>query len=253
MLSALVTALALTATPDLVFAFSNEKGDQLLALTPLAAPAELTKVSCDGKLLAIKHLAEQPEGPNNNGRQTARNFTQVGGSLFKIVSGNVSADALCLLGTEAAFAARKLFAVTPSDAPCDEKAAALAAKLGGKRKVTKCLVTGSFPGGRLLFAAYAPSGLNALVATLVALDSGAVGSRRFPAKLAKDAPSCWRVDDGCVFDPASYRVLFAMNGPAGWELVAAWGGAESQNAELLRLKASALAPAVTASRYWSPE
>jgi hypothetical protein len=253
MVSALLAAAVLTASPEFAFAFSNETGEQLLALTPLGKPTALTKVSCDGTVLDVTHLREQPEGPKYNGRQTARNFTQIRGSVFKVAGAPIAPDAMCLLGTEAAFASRKLLKVTLTpDAPCDEKSSALAAALG-KRKVAACLTTGTFPGGALHFARFAPKGSNALVGVILSLSDGPSAMRAFPAKVVKDSPSCWRVDDGCEFDPSSYRIVFAMSGPAGWELFALWGGAESQNVELLRIKGTVLSPAVASSRYWSPE
>ena len=92
-----LVAVALAATPEFSFGYTNENGSQLLALPPVSAPASLNRAVCDGRLLQVKYLREQPKGENDTGRQTARNFTQTKGALFK-AKGGAPADALCLLG-----------------------------------------------------------------------------------------------------------------------------------------------------------
>ena len=248
----IVAALTLAAAPEFSFGFSNENGTQLLALPPVSAAASITRAVCDGRLIDVKYVKDQPTGAKDTGRQTARNFTQVKGALFKLVKGTLPADALCLLGTNAAFAKRKLVPVSPETGDCDEKISAVAAELT-KRKVTKCLSTGTFPEGRLSFASYELEGSNALAGVVLTREKEAPAVRKFPATWERGAPSCWRADDGCEFDASSYRVAFAMSGPAGLELYALWAGAEGENAEVLRVKGSELKVVASASRYWSPE
>ncbi len=251
MLSALMTAAVLAGSPELGFAFSNEAGDRLLALT--GGSRSFTKATCGGAVLTVKFEEVQREGPKNNARQTARNFAQLPGARFAVVGSKVPENTSCLLGTDAAFASRQVTTVmaTP-DTKCSDKAAALVAKLG-KRKVMKCLTTGTFAGGKLHFAHFADKGVDALVGVVLEPDDGPAAMKSFAAKRVKDSPSCWRVDDGCEFDPSSYRVVAALTGRAGLELFALWGGAESENLELLRTKGAELMPGLIGSRYWSPE
>lgn len=245
-------ALALAAAPEFSFGFTNENGTQLLALPPVRAPASLTTAVCDGKLVELKYLREQPAGPEDTGRQTARNFKQVKGALFRLAKGAMPADALCLLGTRAAFGRRKLVPVSVETGDCDEKTAAAAASLG-KRKVTKCVATGAFAGGKLGFASYELEGSSALAGLVLTPEKGEPALRKFPATWERGAPSCWRADDGCEFDASSYRVAFVMSGKAGLEFFALWAGAEGENAEVLRVKGSELKIVASGSRYWSPE
>ncbi len=248
---ALFAAAALAASPEFSFGFTNQDGTLLLALSPVNNAAGLTQVVCDGRALEVRYLREQAKGEQDTGRQTARNFTQTKGALFK-VKGAAAADALCLLGSKAAFKKRTLLSVTTETGSCDEKTSALAGSLTG-RDVERCFSTGSFPGGRLAFASYKLDGSSALAAVLVVPEKGTPAVRKFPAEWERGAPSCWRADDGCEFDASSYRVAFAMSGTAGLELYALWAGAEGENAELLRVKGLALEVAASASRYWSPE
>jgi hypothetical protein len=245
-------ALTLAAAPEFSFAFTNQDGTKLLALPPISDAASLTRAVCDGRLLEVKYLRDQPKGEKDTGRQTARNFDQAKGALFKLVKGPLPADALCLLGTAASFSKRTLLPVTTESGDCDEKSSAMMAELG-KRKVTKCLATGSFEGGKLSFASYELDGSSALAGVALAPEKGAPAIRRFPATWERGAPSCWRVDDGCEFDATSYRVAFAMNGKAGLELFALWAGAEGENAEVLRVTGAELKVIASGSRYWSPE
>ncbi len=253
MLSTLVLT-ALAAPPDFAFAFSNADGTQFLALDSPEAPARLNRVSCDGAVHELSYVAEQPAGEGDTGRQTARNFSQAKGSLFKLVTGAAPPDSLCLLGTEAAFTARKLAPVATLKKPglCDAKAKALVGKLGG-RTVTKCFATATLEGGRLFFATYARKGASVLAAVVLQEANGAASIRKFPATRPKDGSTCWRVDDGCEFLPRLYRVVFAARGGEGTELFARWAGAEGENAEWLQVKGEELSVAASASRYWSPE
>lgn len=247
-----IVVLALGAAPEFSFGFSNEDGKQLLALPPVSNAASITKAVCDGQMIEVKYLREQPKGEKDTGRQTARNFSQVKGALFKLVKGNLPADALCLLGTKATFAKRKLLPVAAETGDCDETSSTAAAELT-KRKVTKCVSTGTFPESKLSFASYELDGSNALAALVLTQEKGKPAVRKFPATWERGAPSCWRADDGCEFDASSYRIAFAMTGPAGLELYALWAGAEGENAEVLRVKGSELKVVSSASRYWSPE
>lgn len=248
----IVAALTLAAAPEFSFGFSNENGTQMLALPEVKAAARITKAVCDGRVVDVKYVKDQPAGAKDTGRQTARNFTQVKGALFKLVKGTLPANALCLLGTNATFTKRKLMPVAPETGDCDEKTSAIAAELAA-RKVTKCFATGTLPEGRLFFASYELQGSSALAGVVLTREKEAPTIRKFPALWERGAPSCWRADDGCEFDASSYRVAFAMSGPAGLELYALWAGPEGENAEVLRVKGPELKVVASASRYWSPE
>lgn len=250
----ILAATVLSASPEFSFAFTNEPGTEVLALEELETPARFTKVSCDGQVFDLVFVAVQPKGPNDTGRQTAQKFDQVAGARFKLAMGKVSDNVMCLIGTEAFFAQRKLLPVTKveGEEPCPAEASAAMQKLGG-RKVRSCFSTASFEGGHLFFANFERKGANALAGVMVQLEGGASALRAFPTKYEKDSPSCWRADDGCRFGPRDYTASFAMTGPAGVELFALWGGAEGENAELLRVKGTRLTVVSSGSRYWSPE
>ena len=141
------------------------------------------------------------------------------GAIFKVIGGRVPVDTQCLLGTDAAFASRKVLPVTAIDsAKCDDKSAAMAAKIG-KRKVANCSSTGTFPGGKLPFVTFVRKGPSALVGVVLEPDRGAAAMRGFPAEVDEDAPSCWRVDDGCQFDERGYQAWEGRIPPVGTKVV----------------------------------
>src|SRR5688572_14077490 len=90
----------------LAFAFPNAQGTRLLATGEIAKPEPLRIAICSGgQQLSVQFERRQPEGPKTTGRQTPQNFAQTGGAVFRIVSGNVSPDATCVLGDESLLAA----------------------------------------------------------------------------------------------------------------------------------------------------
>lgn len=252
MWSALLAA-TLAAAPTLTFGFTNTEGTRVLALGDVGEPKGLTRALCGGRLLRATFVRRQRPGPRDTGRQTARNFSQAAGALFALVGGTAPADSVCLLGSEAALAKRQVFAIAPGAEACDAPTTAAAEALGG-RPVASCTAAGRVRDGQLALVHYRPRGKELLVALLFTDAKGVIAARLFPAtKEAPAQPSCWRADDGCEFDAASYRVTFAMTGAEGLELFALWDGAEGQTAEVLRVKGATLEVITSASRYWAPE
>jgi len=249
-LASLLLAVTLAAEPGPAFAFSDADGKRLLSLGPVGVPARLTRASCDGRVVDVAFLSQQPKGAKDTGRQTAANFDQVSGALYEVKGDAVPPDAPCLLADGAFFRVSLPVAVTASQKPCDAKASAAVTRLN-KRKVERCLEVGAFPGGRLVLVTFARSG-KALLVGLVLLAEKVTAMRSFPATFEPGAPSCWRVDDGCVFEPGAYHVPFVLAGPSGPTPFGLWDGAEGQNLELLEVRGAALEGGLTASRYWSP-
>ncbi len=256
MIAALVVATLLSGAkspkgPEMAFGYLDSAGKRLLALGNIDQPAFLTRASCQGSIARIKYLRRQPRGAKDTGRQTRFNFGQSEGHLFEVVDPLAPTDDTCLLGTAEFFAAREMLPLKPEKGACDEKTTAAAAAAVG-RKVERCVKLGSFSGhGRLVAAHFERKGEEALAA-VVLLDAGPTAVRAFRAKWDPEGISCWRVDDGCQFEPSVYKVPFALAGPSQTELFFLWDGAEGQNVALLRVGAT-IEPVLEGSRYWSPE
>ncbi len=251
MLATLLLATTLGAQPEFAFAFSDASGTRLLALGSVVEPGRLTRATCDGRVLDVAFLARQPRGANDSGRQTSSNFDQAAGMLYEIRGTPAPSAASCLLATASFFAAHPPAAATAVRSFCDAGASAAVARLG-KRIVERCEEVGRFPGGRFVIVIYARSGKD-LLAGLVLLTEEITAMRAFPASAEEGAPSCWRADDGCVFETGSHHVPFALMGPGGPTLFALWDGPEGQNLELLAPKGGVLETMTTEYRYWVPE
>lgn len=249
MVGSLLLAATLSAASDYAFAFADASGKRLLALGAVPEPARLTRATCDGEVVRVAFLAQQPRGANDLARQTPGNFEQVEGALYALEAGTIAPGASCLLATAELFRARPPVAVTAEETPCDAETGAAVARLG-KRSVERCHEIGGFPGGRLALVTFARTGKDAL-AGLVLLAGKVATMRSFPAVFGGDATSCWRVDDGCVFEPGAYHVPFVLTG-GGAGLFALWDGPEGQKLELLESRRGALEPSAAAYRYWAP-
>lgn len=252
MIAPLLLAATLFAAPlDVSFAFSNRSGTRLLGLDETADPKRLTRATCDGKVVEIVFLAQQPRGAKDSGRQTISNFDETAGALYGVKGATVRGDASCLLGTSAFFAKRPSVAVSRGQSACNGKASALAARLG-KRAVDSCLELGTFPGGTVALVTYARAA-NDLLVGLVLFTDELTALRKFPARFEGGAPSCWRADDGCIFDPAAFRVPFVLTGTEGPTIFAVWDGAEGQNLELMQPMGEDLETSASGYRYWAPK
>jgi hypothetical protein len=250
MIAPLLLASALSASPDFAFAFSNAKGTRLLALGDVPRPVQLTRATCDGKLLDVTLVAQQLASVNDIGRQTAANFEDSAGAVYEIAGATVPPDASCLLGSGEFFAAHPPTAVIPAQRPCSATDGATAARLG-RRAVERCVEAGSFRGGRLDLVAFTPRGKELLVG--LALFAGKVTAMLpLPAVREEGSPSCWRADDGCRFDLAAHPSALVLGGAGGPRVFATWPGAEGQVLQLLEPRGDVLVETASAYRYWAP-
>lgn len=210
---------------DAAFAFANEDGDHLLTLGEIAAPGRLTRAVCGGgKDWPARWVRRQESTPRDPGRQTAANFERIGGHLFQL-SGRVEADAVCLLVAETFDRARTLRPVDARGAACDEATRARLAAARG-REVAACRDTATIDGRVVVLVEFARRG-NELLASLCLFGPEGVVFHDYPADWDEERISCWRVDDGCQFEPEAISILFGHRTAAGlYGLAVAWAGFE---------------------------
>lgn len=238
----------MTAGPEFAFAFSDAQGRKLLALNAVEDPERFTKASCGGTVFEVAFARLQGKGAHDNGRRTTANFSESAGALYE-VKGPAQPDSSCLLATEAFFKTKVPKPVVASATPCDAKALAAVTALN-VQPITRCTQIGRFSGGQILNVQFAPQG-KAFLVGVVLLSAKTVAMRSFPASFEEGSPTCWRADDGCVFEPDAYRIPFVMVG-RGIDLFALWGGPEGQELELLHVSGARLeADPLGASRSWT--
>ena len=251
-LSAAALWLQFASSPPAAFAFANTAGDRLLVWEPVPSARLMTRGACaGGRAVSVKWLGDRPRGSRSTGRETAANFDQVAGDLFR-ADPVLEGSPVCLLMKDA-FAKQKRFqAPDPAAAVCDDALRARLAAAKG-RPVANCWDKGGVAGRRVVLVEFARQG-NSLLASLALVGTEAVAFEDFPAKWDEERISCWRVDDGCTLGPEGFDVLFAYVTDAGVVgLALAWGGAESQTLNLLEAEGERLRGLVSASRYWAPQ
>jgi hypothetical protein len=242
--------LQVVSMPPAAFAFANAKGDRLLAWEPLSGARRMTRAACGGdRVVPVKWQGAQPRGSRSTGRETAPNFDQVAGDLFR-PDAPFSGEPVCLVMTDG-FARGRRFQALGAAGACDEETRAGIATAKG-RAVTNCWVKGDVAGHRVVVVEFPRAG-DHLLASLALVGPGPVAFEDYPAKWDPQRISCWRVDDGCTLDPQAFQVPLAYVTDAGAVgFVLAWGSAESQNLTLFELQDGRLRGLASASRYWAP-
>lgn len=261
-LRAAVWAAAAFAGPaqagELAFAYADAGGKQLLAPRELAAAARVQQALCPGnELVAVRFIRIQAGDPRrDSGRASSGNFPWQAGQLFGLVDGELSEADTCLLAPPEFLRAREPLPFEPMLAREDQRDQCSEAARGRIASARKRPVAGCWPVAvigeedgvyAVLFERRGPDVLAALV-----LDRGGhLAFRDYPGN-ARDETSVWRVDDGGVFDPGAFDILFVIEGPQGVELGVEWSGAEGANVALLRADGALLREQLTAYFYRAP-
>lgn len=257
LLAAVVVAVPAQAG-ELAFAYADAGGKQLLAPTGLTGTARVQQALCPGnELVTVRFIKSQAgDTRRDTGRATSGNFAAQPGQLFGLVDSEVSESDVCLLAPPEFFRVREPLPYEPllaREDQRDECSKALRDRVAAahKRPLAGCwpvAVVGDEDGVyAVLFERRGPDMLAALV-----LDRGGrLASRDYPGR-SGDETSVWRVDDGGVFDPGAFDVLFVIAGPQGVELGVEWAGAEGANVALLQADGALLRERLTGYFYRAP-
>lgn len=210
------------------FAFPDEQGTRLLATAELAKPEALHIGLCSGgRQVRVQFERRQPEGAQTNHRQTPRNFANTAGVVFRITSGNVSADATCVLADESFLAGAT---VLPLKRPADDarcpKARYPDFQADKGRPVVRCWpIAESSAGTDVAIIEFARRLTDAL-ASLVVVD----GDRRmyvdYPAQFKGPGDDLWRVEDGGELRADGFDVVFLLKRGSTYLVAVDWGAAE---------------------------
>jgi hypothetical protein len=254
--SASVDASATSSTPTAVvaqgsFAYVDPSGAQLLALDSLPDPSAIIGALCSGGIaLPVRYDRRQARQPNDNGRQVASNFRNDQGDVFRVMRGNAPPDKTCYLSRDSALLAnaRAITVREPSDCSPAYAARVATAK---RRQMIHCWHIATTPAHREVLAVqFANVDTNALASLVVVGDSSLV-FKDFPAVHSDE--STWRVDDGGVFSPKDFDILFVAEMPYGYVMAIAWAGAEGESCELLIADSPGVfRTLITGYRYWAP-
>lgn len=241
-----------TETNGIAFAFSDEAGRQLLSLdidSAIAAKAFTQSLGKGGKLIPVAFKMEKPATENDNGRQTAQNFANTGGNLYKATSGTVNPEFSAILFTKGFLAARKLLTVTPAKytlSTADETRL----KTDKKRNIKTFHSLGQLSPTQIVGLVEFERQQDSVLVSLVVITPESIAYKDFPAKY--DETSTWRVDDGGEFAMESYTLLAAFEHHGTLELVTEWIGAEGISIEYMLHLGKQLITRKESSRYTSP-
>ena len=212
----------------LAFAFPNEQGTHLLATGQITAPESLHAGFCTGgRQVRVEFERRQPEGRTGPGRQSAQDFANVPGAVFRIADGSVNAGAACIVADEAFFAGAKPFPLKrPPEASRCPKALYPEFQADKGRPVVACWPIAESTAGVQVAVIEFSRRLNNALASLVVVD----GDRRmyvdYPATFRGPGTDLWRADDGGEIHAEGFEVVCLLKRGTTYLLAIDWKGAE---------------------------
>lgn len=236
------------------FGYADTAGRELLALDSLRNPARVRAALCArGESHRVVHARRQRPEPGGDERQSASNFSHLGGEVFRVAEGAAPADGTCYLTADSALAAAAAPVVANPASACDEALSRAAARARG-RDVTACWPLATARSGAEVFLVqFTTIGADALAA-LVLADSARLRFADFPARYRGAGQDLWRVDDQGKFSPDGFAILFLARRSGADVLGVTWMGTEGENAFLLAADSADALRFVTKSyRYLSPD
>jgi hypothetical protein len=235
------------------FAFVDSSGTQLLAVDSLTDPSRIMGALCSGGVaLPVRYDRRQGRQSNDNGRQVASNFRNEKGDVFRVVQQKAPPDKTCYLSGDSALLADARVVMVREPAECS---AAQASRLAAAkaRRVIHCWDIASAPMHLEVVAVQFANIDSSALASLAVVGDSAVLFKDFPAIYHGPDGSTWRVDDGGVFSPKDFDILFVAALPYGYVIAITWAGEEGESGELLLADAAGAFRTLTKGyRYWSP-
>jgi hypothetical protein len=239
----------------LAFAFPNEQGTRLLATAEIAKPAAFQVAICSGgQRVPVEFERRQPDGPKTTGRQTPQNFAQTAGAVFRILGGNVSPDATCVLADETFVAGATVVPLKrPSQAARCSKASYPLFQADKQRPVVGCWPIAQSATGIQAAIIEFSRRLSQALASLVVID----GERRmyvdYPADFKGPGADLWRADDGGEIHADGFEVVFLVKRGTTYVMAVDWAGAEGSVLSLqIADGGSQFKEAITDSWYTAP-
>jgi len=232
-------------------------GDTIVTLALLAEPTHVKTALCVSGTYPVTHVGQHVSGdPQRAARQVAANFASLPGQLFQI-TGQARGDETCYLAADGEL----IGSVIPLKHAGSSVAATClpawvrALSAAQQRDVTNCWPMAAASDSITLIAAQFAAANDSILASIVLMDSARLFFLNFPAPYGgPDTDSRWRVDDGGVFHPEDFQILFLAPRGGAWVMALTWAGVEGENAYLEVSDSSRTFREVTHSyRYWVPE
>jgi hypothetical protein len=236
------------------FALTNSGGSELIALDSLASPERIRVALCgDGTAFPVRYARHQTPKPTDTGRQVAANFDNMGGDVFRVTSGRPSGDQTCYLAPDSELVATQLSVRAAASSACSPSVRQDLAAIK-QRSLLNCWPMASVqPSIQVVAAEFAHVDRSALASIVLVTNSGLL-FQDFPATYSGPEGDTWRADDGGVFSPEGFSVLFLCQVRGVYVMALTWAASEGENAYLLVAdSADAFRTVSHAYRYWVPQ
>ena len=244
------TAAPATPNPLGHFGYVDSSGTQLLAIGTIEAPTGIVGAVCaDGHVFPVRHDRKQARRRGDTGRQTAANFDNEAGDVFRFTAGPAQRDGTCYLSADSTLLARAV-GVRPVEVEECPRATSSRIAVARSRQVIHCWHLAEGPGAQLAAVQFVTVDSSAL-ASIVVDRGGPMMFHDLPAVYRGPGEDLWRVEDGGVFSPADLHILFVAELPGGYMMATTWAGAEGESEQLLAADTTGnLRTLVTDYRYW---
>ena len=215
------------------FAYVDSSGTQLLALGTLADPATVVGAVCPGgRVLPVRYDRRQRGQRDDSHREVVSNFSREPGIVFRLTRGKAEADQTCYLSADSVLLAQAVGVTRLGLSACLTPQASRLA-VSKQRQVVHCWrLARSAADAELLAVQFATIDSSALASLVVVRDSSLL-FQDFPAVYRGAHESVWRVDDGGVFSPEAFTILFVAQLSHAYVMAITWAGAEGESDELL--------------------
>lgn len=224
------------------FGFADTEGQHILVTREDDSEIENmislnTALGNNGQTLAVTFERWQPGGENSTGRESAHNFANLQGYVYKVDGGSAAPDETYYLANSAEFKMQALLTVHPAQSDRAKLNADEAARkriaAAKQREVKAAWKLADLPPGRGLYLVQFVRQDNNMLFSLIVEDGGQLMFMDYPAVIQGDEYSVWRVDDGGEVMPEMFSLLFAAETENGLLLGLNWWGAEGVNSFFL--------------------
>lgn len=235
------------------FGFADSSGRFLLAskINPLSKNSYYTIIST-GKIFKLDFVEEREEKKESTNRQTASNFNNSGGFLFKSPYIKLDPDKTYLIADSIYLSQHFRFSIEPvSYIPLTSNNIEQIEEVKGKQIKSSWQIGRTNSGIILALILFQPV-KDTVLASLVLKKNDLSVFEDYPGNL-KDENSVWRVDDSGEFDPKSLNIIALFHSPDVYEIARTWAGEEGENSVFLVQKGNVFKPVIEYYRYWAAE
>ncbi|APU96076.1 hypothetical protein BV902_06770 [Sphingobacterium sp. B29] len=233
------------------FGFLNQQKDSLIALPmdqAMEGPEKYNYVIVENQVSPLEFVQNKMDNKESNGRQTAQNFANSEGSLFKI-SDAIKSGEFGMLVNKAFLDQYKIEQFTKVQ---KETSSAIKEQLEKKynRKINKSTTVAILSDqSEFNLTVFENQQDSALAVFSYAKDEQLI-NLDFPALY--DDISTWRVDDGGQFDNEAFQILTVLRSEQGISFISIFWGAEGYELNFYQPKKNLFNSMAQAYGYSSP-